>query len=145
MAELDESLYRTLVENLEDLANLLPRPSPRAGAPAAPWEIDVVIPFQGPVKGHLRLAFFGKVTSELAARMAGAALTPEVRQDALGEFANVVCGNVLPFAFGADAVFKMEAPRPAPQGRTGCGKMTAKAEVFLADGRVEGHLCVHDR
>lgn len=145
MAELDEALYRTLVESLEDLANLLPQHSPSPDMPSAAWESDMIVAFKGPVKGHLRVSFYGKLAAELAARMAGAALTPAVKQDALGEFVNVVCGNVLPFAFGAEAIFRMDPPRSELRGKAGCGRVKARAEVHLADGRIDAHLCAHDR
>ena len=64
-----------------------------------------------------------------------AAREPGLQRDALGELANIICGNVLPLLAGAEDLFRLSAPagRP-PRPRAPAGRMSAQAELGLEDG-----------
>ena len=63
--------------------------------------------------GNLVLKTDSGLLAVLAANMLGddEPLAPEVQRDALGEMANVICGNALPAIFGKKEVFRLEAPQ----------------------------------
>jgi len=62
-------------------------------------------------------------------------------RDALGEVANVVCGNLLPEIAGRDAVFRLDAPR-AFDG-AGCGHGTPAAALSLGVDGGRAELALH--
>jgi len=108
-------LLTAATSTFESLA-LLFAESPATGAQAdAPLTHAVRVTFAGPRAGLLDVAVSDDVAVALAANMLG--LDPEVvradagvRHDAVGELANVVCGNVLPLVAGREAVFHLAAP-----------------------------------
>ncbi len=97
---------------LEDLCLLYAMPEleerlKHAGMPAV-----AQVSFSGPARGVLEVRVAAAVLPELAGNMLGAMNAPsqEDQLDALGEVANVVCGNFLPVWRGAEAVFDISAP-----------------------------------
>jgi CheY-specific phosphatase CheX len=97
----------------ESLALLLPTPEPSALEAAATPAHAVRLAFDGPFRGWLALRVTDDVARALAENMLGAAeAEPALVRDALGEVANVVCGNVLPALGGRGAVFHLQAPGP---------------------------------
>ena len=75
----------------------------------------VRVAFRGPFDGALHVAVSAPLAAALAANMLGIPLAharadAALRQDALGELANVICGNVLPLVGGRAAVFHLAAP-----------------------------------
>jgi CheY-specific phosphatase CheX len=75
----------------------------------------VYVAFAGPVSGALIMEVSHDVLDELVSNMLGLdaphELSPEERQDALGETINVICGNILPVVAGDQMVFDLEAPQ----------------------------------
>ncbi|HSW30469.1 MAG TPA: chemotaxis protein CheX [Longimicrobiales bacterium] len=98
--------------------------------------------FRGPMSGALEMEVFGNVLGELAANMMGRDGPPEpaVCREALGEVANVVCGNVLPAVAGTHAVFDLSAPETGVDPvlrRPFASDTVAVAILGLGEGRVE--------
>jgi CheY-specific phosphatase CheX len=98
--------------------------------------------FVGPVAGRVVVRLCGGMLGQLAANMLGDADgSPAMQRDALGEVANVVCGNLLPLIVGPQDAFALEAAQPAvilDQGMPGpvasvqVGfETTGRADVFL--------------
>lgn len=144
MARIDEALAEVVLGVGEELAMLLPMmPMEDAGeeAPAVPADAARVrVTFQGPWFGELVLGFGGQVPAALAANMLGAEENPEPElvRDACAEFANVVCGNLLPRLAGKGPVFTLGAPEAAPsmalfEGFTPCGG----ARIEFDEGPIE--------
>ena len=77
--------------------------------------VDAVarVRFSGPRSGILEVRIAGGLLPQLASNMLGTEDAPEqtVVQDAFGEIANVICGNVLPKVAGPEAVFDLNAPQ----------------------------------
>jgi CheY-specific phosphatase CheX len=78
----------------------------------------------------------------LAANMLGQANAPpeEQQHDALGEVANVVCGNLLPRIAGAKEVFQLGPPQlvewnDAPGDDA--GSLAAEVQVGVEAGRID--------
>jgi CheY-specific phosphatase CheX len=110
--QLRSQLTRATISTFEDLGFVLPTPDvdEHQAAVALAWRARVA--FRGPVTGWLEVRTTDRVADELAANMLGStdAVAPEVKRDALGEIANVVCGNVVPALGTAADVFDLNAP-----------------------------------
>jgi hypothetical protein len=90
--------------------------------------------------GALTVAVSGDVADALAANMLGTAHAgPAERRDAVGELANVVCGNVLPLLAGREAVFRLGAPEllapGAPPAPRAAGAARCEAWFDVEGGR----------
>jgi CheY-specific phosphatase CheX len=108
-------LLTAATSTFESLALLFAEVPPSGAQASAPLTHAVRVAFAGPCAGALDVAVSDDLAVALAANMLG--LDPEavradagVRQDAVGELANVVCGNVLPLVAGREAVFHLAAP-----------------------------------
>jgi CheY-specific phosphatase CheX len=137
-------LLTAALSTFESLAMLWAEPCvPSAGPPPrhAPTLAHAVrVAFTGPTTGALVLAVSDDVATALAASMLGLdadAVQADVRlrQDALGEVANVICGNVLPLVAGRAAVFHLGAPEAiaVPDGRPSDAHPASYAESLLVE------------
>jgi CheY-specific phosphatase CheX len=81
----------------EALGLLLPDAEPSAEQLAAPLARGVRVTFAGPFAGALTVRVSDDVAAALAANMLGVDVVDGdgMLRDALGEIANVICGNVL--------------------------------------------------
>ncbi len=116
--ELDCHLRDAALETFEALAFMFPMPEELAGPPAAGEEtVSAVIRFHGPLEGAVHLRVSQAMLPPLAGNMLGLD-APDVdasqQGDALAELLNVICGNVLPRAFGAEAVFNVRHAEMLP-------------------------------
>jgi CheY-specific phosphatase CheX len=111
-------LLTASASTFESLALLFADETPSDAQRAAPLARGVRVTFAGPLDGSLTLRVTEDVARALAANMLGldpaAAGDARVLQDALGEVANVICGNLLPEIAGRRAVFHLGAPGPVP-------------------------------
>lgn len=117
-------LRRATASTFEDLAFLFLEPECSEEQAAAPLDAAVSVDFHGPVRGRLTVRVSSTLMPTIAANMLGEEQARHVplQRDALGEVANVVCGNALPLIAGADAVFRLDAPRwiaDEPRARDG--------------------------
>lgn len=84
----------------------------------------MAVAFRGPVTGRLEVWADETLLETLAMNMIGGDAPPsrDIQLDALGEMANVICGNVLPALEDAGAVFRLAAPAPVgePAGECAC-------------------------
>ena len=130
----------------EALGLVLPDAEPSAEPLAAPLARGVRVTFAGPLGGAVTVRVSDDVAATLAANMLGVDVVdggdPLVRdalvRDALGEMANVICGNVLPELAGRAAVFHLGAPQAlagddphAPAAAVTLGVDAGRAEVAL--------------
>ena len=111
-------LLTAATSTFESLALLFAEAPPTAAQAEAPLTLAARVAFTGPRTGTLDVAVSEGVAVALAANMLG--LDPEavraderLRRDAVGELANVVCGNVLPLVAGREAGFHLGAPAPS--------------------------------
>ena len=101
------------------------------------------VDFVGPFEGRLAVRLFGGVLAAISANMLGLDAPPpdDVQRDALGELANVICGNVLPLVAGVEPTFSLGTPRIAESwedASRGAGKQVAAATLRVDDsGRAE--------
>ncbi len=149
MSKMTEALTRAAVLTFEKLAFLLPDQDLNAQQKAAGNEARVTVPFKGPFQGSLVVRIYGGVLPLLTANMLGETTRPDERtqQDALGELANVICGNALPSIAGSKEVFHLGAPqveryRGSPWGQDH-GPASAQISLGLEEGRAEVALHIH--
>ncbi len=141
-SNMKSALQQAVSSTFEHLAFLLPDDEVSEDQGAAVLEGSCRVRFRGPVSGALEIEVFGPVLPELAANMLGCdgPPPPELSLEALGELANVVCGNVLPAVSGMRAVFDLSAPETttAPMLRRPLDDDTLAACLLgVGEGRVE--------
>ncbi len=139
-----QRLSRTTAATFEELALLFPEATLSEAQQAQALDVATAVAFRGPLTGRLVLRASGCVLPTLASNMLGDHGAPaSLQRDALGELANVICGNLMPEIGGTAAVFHLSAPvaldasddhRPAPD---------AQAVFGVEDGRVEASLYLH--
>lgn len=139
VGEWDAALQRVAAESLEALSGVIPAPRETAVQSAAPWEAAYRVEFEGAARGEMRLTFFGGAAAAVAEGMIGRGEGPDAA-DALGELSNIVCGNFLPFVYGATAEFHLTKPASAGRGEGPVGAPKAAARLPFGDGRVEVHF-----
>lgn len=144
---LETALFATAVRTFEDLAFMFPEPSGDRVEEREP-NAGVSVAFQGPISGRLELRVCAHLLPALAANMLGddEQVSPAQQLDALGEIANVVCGNVLPVITNAKEIFHLEGPRSL----TGADLLNADANadafvrLYLDEGCAGLHLIVSE-
>jgi CheY-specific phosphatase CheX len=111
----------------------------------------VCVRFQGPFTGKLVLKVSGDLLPTLAANILGEEEPPAKRlqHDALGEIANVICGNALPAIAGSKAIFQIDAPQlvenvDSPNGAGGANTESSMTNVHLTleQGRADLQLFI---
>lgn len=116
----------------------------------------VQVKFRGPFVGRLVLRADASLMATIAGNMLADVASPPrtLQRDALGEIANVICGNVLPSVAGGENIFHLEAPaavqpcRPSPLPREallGCVLLpmdegNAEVTVFATREQEEGDV-----
>lgn len=142
-----QSLSQTTAATFEELALLFPELELTPEQEEAPLDVTVSVDFRGPFTGRLVLSASTAILPEIAANMLGEAGKRHrpLQRDALGELANVICGNVLPAIAGAEAVFHLSAPRvhdsdEAPSREDDAP--SAQVQFGVEAGRVQSTLYV---
>ncbi|MCC6432888.1 MAG: chemotaxis protein CheX [Gemmatimonadaceae bacterium] len=146
---MEQSLSRTTAATFEELALLFPEADPTPEQAAAPLDVTVSVDFRGPLTGRLVLRASESILPAIASNMLGEEESQHVplQRDALGELANVICGNVLPIVAGAEAVFHLAAPhihRDDSQRSRETDAARATTTFGVEDGRVQAELYVFD-
>lgn len=142
-----QSLSRATTATFEELALLFPEHQLSDEQSAAPLDIAVSVDFRGPFNGRLVLEVSTSILPLAAGNMLGEheGKQPPLQRDALGELANVICGNVLPAIGGQEAVFHLSAPKLHEEGAHVSrdeDAPQAHAEFGVEDGRAKVSLYV---
>lgn len=98
--------------------------------------------FRGPLSGRLVVRLAGGMLPMLASNMLGDADgNSAMQRDALGEVANVVCGNLLPLIGGSADVYAIEAATPVVALERSAQTPVATVQLGLEDaGRADVFL-----
>jgi CheY-specific phosphatase CheX len=138
--KLTTELYRAAVLTFEDLSLMLPTPGVEDWQRSATHTDAIRIAFSGPFGGSLALCVYGDLLPRIAANMLGQAEPPTRAEqlDALGEVANVICGNMLPGIGGSDALFEISTPQMVPINEI--MKSASDAQVNVQLGLEEGYV-----
>ncbi|MEO6444254.1 MAG: chemotaxis protein CheX [Gemmatimonadaceae bacterium] len=139
---LESPLAEAAVETFERLAYCFAEPGPLG--PVSVREVDgvVMVSFRGPVSGGVALQLSGGILASLTENMLGSEHVPSAQQqrDALGEVANVICGNALPRIAGTTAVFALGVPTAFPTWQAAVaamGEPSAHVRLELEGGRAD--------
>jgi len=148
---MERFLSRALTATFEELALICPDTKLSAAQSEAVVDVAVTVSFNGPISGRLVLRASSEILPCITENMLGAdgAYPLTVQRDALGELANVICGNLLPMIGGAEAVFVLSAPheyvtggepqRCTPVSRACIGIDTGRAvaQLLLSDDSLQ--------
>lgn len=146
--KLETMLLKAAVMTFEELGFMLPTPELDESQQRATAQAAVGVQFRGLFAGELVVLVCGDWLPLLAANMLGEDEPPSLLQqfDALGEIANIICGNVLPQIAGPQVIFNLSAPCPVeiPQMAAIDPECpAAKARLGLETGRAEVLLYLH--
>ncbi|MBC8089314.1 MAG: chemotaxis protein CheX [Phycisphaerae bacterium] len=144
---MEQCLSQTLAATFEDLALICPDYTLSGKQSEAPVDVAMAVSFSGPLNGQLVLKATSHILPGIAENMLGseAAEGMAIQRDALGELANVMCGNLLPLIGGAQAVFVLSAPQEYSADRdTSRCLPSARACVGIEDGRAVAQLLLSD-
>ncbi|WP_411280662.1 chemotaxis protein CheX [Gemmatimonas sp.] len=142
-----QSLSRATTATFEELALLFPEHELSPEQAAAPLDVAVSVEFRGPLRGRLVLRASSLILPSITANMLGedASRQRPLQRDALGELANVICGNLLPAIAGVEAVFHLSAPyvhEGVDDVSRDADAPTASLMFGLEEGRAEAVLYV---
>lgn len=148
LSTMERFLSRALTATFEELALICPDTKLSGVQSEAVVDVAVTVSFRGPLSGRLVLRASSTILPGVAANMLGAdgEYPFAVQRDALGELANVICGNLLPMIGGAEAVFVLSAPHEyltggEPQRCT----PVSRASIGIDNGRAVAQLLLsHD-
>ena len=141
------ALLQAAVLTFEELCFLFPEAALTEEQQHAPAGAAVCVRFQGPFHGALQVQLYGQVLPIVVANMLGeeADPTPSQQLDALGEIANIICGNLLPHIAGAHEVFQLDAPQVVDAADAPASPSMAcitNVQLGLEQGRVDLGLWV---
>ncbi len=138
---LDNELCKAAARTFEEIGFFCPTLKLDEQQSNAPLEAVVSVKFEGPFCGRLELRLYGNLLPTVVANMLGEDETQSECQqhDALGEIANIVCGNLLPTVAGSRAVFNLGTPQLLGTAASSGKKESPEAEVRLGleDGRAD--------
>lgn len=129
--DMQKILYDTAMMVLEEMCFIFPEPDEAEKDPERTPEAESAVAFDGPFSGKLIIKVYGGMLPVIATNMLGEeSISKEQHLDALGEFANVICGNLLSDLSGPAVEFNIQHPEvtrnPAPPSDE-----QPKAEVTL--------------
>jgi CheY-specific phosphatase CheX len=139
------ALLQAAVLTFEELCFLFPETELTEEQQRATADAAVCVRFQGPFHGALQVNLCGQVLSIVTANILGEedAPTPAQQLDALGEIANIICGNLLPHIAGAHAIFQLDAPQVVDAAEAPASASMAcvtDVQLGLERGRVDLRL-----
>jgi hypothetical protein len=133
-------LRLTAAETFENLALVPVDLEPTPHQLLADAEATAEVSFDGPVRGRLSLTVCGSVLATVAESMLAVSdVSASLQGDALGEVANVMCGNLIPRLAGRPAPARLAPPRLCPGRPPACPDQgpLARASVGIEQGRAD--------
>jgi CheY-specific phosphatase CheX len=138
---MEQVLYQATILTFEELGFMFPVPDMDVLRLDPKTSSAITIDFQGDFDGRLVLQVESSMMPTIAENMLGEEepLDEEMQRDALGEIANVICGNALSMIAGKKAVFRLGAPQfmteieetEDPEAAAHFNLDEGRAEVFL--------------
>ena len=147
LSTMERFLSQALTATFEELALICPDTKLSDAQSEALVDVAVSVSFNGPISGRLVLRASSEILPGVAENMLGAngEYSAAMQRDALGELANVICGNVLPMIGGAEAVFVLSAPHEyVTGGEPHRCTPVARATIGIDKGRAVGQLLLSD-
>ncbi len=138
--ELALKLRELTIETLEKYCMLIPAASASGNKSASgEKESAASVDFHGPIHGTLAVVVQEPLLNEITKGMLGdqEKYSDKEKFDSLGEIANVVCGNILPYVSGPHAKFDIDSPRVMNADKLKSKTLISKSDIILDDGRFE--------
>jgi len=144
--KLQRALYQAAVRIFEEICFMFEAPELEEEFKDAQVEAAASVEFSGPIEGRLLIKARAGLLSGIAANMLGEENpSKKQQQDALGEIANIICGNILPAIHGSKKVFEVTSPQIVKtENLLSKEAPTATASVILDQGRADLMLYVHE-
>ncbi|MGV3709532.1 MAG: chemotaxis protein CheX [Gemmatimonas sp.] len=144
---MEQSLSQATTATFEELVLICPDTKLSDQQSEALVDVAVSVSFNGPLSGRLVVRASSEILPGIAENMLGADgdYPFAVQRDALGEIANVICGNLLPRIGGAEAVFVLSAPHEySTGGEPHRCTPVARTSIGVERGRVVSQLLLSD-
>jgi CheY-specific phosphatase CheX len=143
---MEQALYQATIMTFEELGFMFPTPDTNVLELDPKTTSTISITFHGEFDGRLVLQVESSMLPTIAENMLGEEipLEEEIQRDALGEIANVICGNALPLIAGKKAVFKLSAPHFIHEFERD-EEPKAKAHLNLEEGRAEVSIYITEK
>lgn len=142
-----DSLAQAATLTFEELGFLFPAIGNESNISASNFKNTVVVNFHGDFWGKVVLNVSPELLPVIAENILGDEETSEeIQIDALGEVANVICGNVLPMIFGKSSVIRLDAPahgkfnltdKSAGEVHLGFDEGCADVLLYLDEGKLQ--------
>ena len=94
------------------------------------------VAFAGAAQGELQVALPMELAAEIAANVLGSEpseITPSLLSDAVGELANVLCGNLLKALTTPDKIFDLQPPRVSAANSADWAALAASKQTLALD------------
>ncbi|MEP6998952.1 MAG: chemotaxis protein CheX [bacterium] len=145
MNSCEVSLASTATRTLEDMCFFAVSPLLSDLQRDARTDGAMEVLFHGPKSGRLVIRLAGGALTTLASNMLGDVYgSPDMQLDALGEVANVICGNLLPVICGTREVYHISVARSAVMLEWNEPGLKAAVRLGLQDaGRADLQLYMH--
>lgn len=137
-ATLEQTLCSAAIYTFERMVFLLPDIPPDELQRRQNVEAVATIAFSGPARGRLQVHAGEGLLPRLTANMMGMDVAPETLQlDALGEIANVICGQVLPALHPVSAFEYLPPSVVSGTGDSNATPPSARIELGIESSRAE--------
>lgn len=139
---LETALYQAAAMTFEQLAFMFPSEELEGDQLIAKASAIASVTFRGEFDGRLTVVACGPLLPTLAVNMLGEdePHSEQMQHDALGEIANIICGNVLPLITNPKAVFDLDAPETKAIDEpffNSPESPAARVQIGLEEGRVD--------
>jgi CheY-specific phosphatase CheX len=143
---MEKALFQAAALTFEELGFLFPNSELEQEQKTATADAMVEVEFSGPFEGKLMVKVCGNLLPTLTLNMLGENLPPPLalQHDALGEIANVICGNALPLIAGKKEVFRLKSPQLIASANTQ-SMPNAAVQLGLDQGRAEVMIFINGK
>jgi CheY-specific phosphatase CheX len=136
-SNLNKALHQSAARIFEEICFMFEAPEMEEEQREQKAQVAISVDFRGPIEGTLVMSVSDGLLASIAENMLGEEVPSAAQsRDAIGEVANVICGNVLPAIAGPKEVFSVDAPqiREVTGIHDNREKPTAETQITLDQG-----------
>jgi hypothetical protein len=110
--KIENALEEATVGTFEDICFMCPAPELKDAQQNLKVEAAAEVKYRGNFTGKLLIETRGEIFAAIAANILSVDCpTAKQKKDALGEIANIICGNIVPYLGTGGHGYKIESPR----------------------------------